>query len=122
MHRASTETWSKAGPDVTWCATVPQEVAGARPVPTLGLVRALMARLRAELKARDVPVAPEHHGGGCSPVTVGWSPSNSLRRTIRARKGVLVVTGGFERNGEMPSATNPAPSTPADRRRPGEHR
>jgi 3-oxosteroid 1-dehydrogenase len=70
--------------------------------PYLTLGQALMARLRLELKSRGVPL---HLNTTVQRLltdngrVVGVGLTNG--EVIRARKGVLVATGGFERNNEM---------------------
>jgi 3-oxosteroid 1-dehydrogenase len=70
--------------------------------PYLTLGQALMAWLRAELKARGVPV---HLNTTVRQLLTedGRVVGVELKsgEQIRARKGVLVATGGFERNNEM---------------------
>jgi 3-oxosteroid 1-dehydrogenase len=70
--------------------------------PYLTLGQALIARLRAELQARDVPLRLNTRvrqllvdNGRVIGVELATGEQ------IRARKGVLVATGGFERNNEM---------------------
>src|ERR1700682_4043716 len=78
--------------------------------PYLTLGQALIARLRAELKARDVPLRLN--------ATVQRLLTEDGRvvgvelvtgEQIRARKGVLLATGGFERNNEMRKRYQPLP-------------
>lgn len=78
--------------------------------PYLTLGQALMARLRAELKRRGVPVLlnttvrqllTEHDRVIGVELTSG--------EVIRAHKGVLVATGGFERNEAMRKRYQPLP-------------
>lgn len=78
--------------------------------PYLTLGQALMARLRSELKSRGVPVLLN--------ITVQQLITAHDRvvgveldsgRVIRARKGVLVATGGFERNDLMRKRYQPLP-------------
>jgi 3-oxosteroid 1-dehydrogenase len=78
--------------------------------PYLTLGQALTARLRAELKARDVPVRLNitvQRLLAANGRVVGVELATG--ETIRARKGVLVATGGFERNNDMRKRYQPLP-------------
>jgi 3-oxosteroid 1-dehydrogenase len=78
--------------------------------PYLTLGQALIARLRAELTARRVPVRLNCQVSRLlieNSRVVGVELVGGER--IRAGKGVLVATGGFERNGEMRKRYQPMP-------------
>ncbi|OBJ90922.1 FAD-dependent oxidoreductase [Mycobacterium asiaticum] len=78
--------------------------------PYLTLGQALMARLRSELKSRGVPVLLNiavRQLIKAHDRVVGVELDSG--RVIRARKGVLVATGGFERNDLMRKRYQPLP-------------
>lgn len=78
---------------------------------------ALIARLRWSLRKRKVPMQLSTELVGFlvenGRVVGARVLNNGLPQTIRARRGVILASGGFERNAEMRARYLPAPTTTA---------